>query len=78
VLDVPRAGVDDSFFDLGGDSLLVMRVPPGTGLRAAADPGRGAARADGGAARAQRSDDGGAGCELSSTVRSVSSATAAA
>ena len=26
VLDVPRAGVDDSFFDLGGHSLLVMRL----------------------------------------------------
>ena len=26
VLDVERVGVDDSFFDLGGDSLLAMRV----------------------------------------------------
>ncbi len=26
VLDLPRVGVDDSFFDLGGDSLLVMRL----------------------------------------------------
>ncbi|WP_211267722.1 phosphopantetheine-binding protein, partial [Streptomyces aureocirculatus] len=26
VLDVPRVGVDDSFFDLGGNSLSAMRV----------------------------------------------------
>src|SRR5262249_46710417 len=26
VLDVERVGVDDSFFDLGGDSLLAMRL----------------------------------------------------
>ncbi|MGE0783502.1 amino acid adenylation domain-containing protein, partial [Mycolicibacterium sp.] len=26
VLDVPRVGVDDSFFDLGGDSILAMRL----------------------------------------------------
>ena len=26
ILDVPRVGIDDSFFDLGGDSLSVMRL----------------------------------------------------
>ncbi|OBI47223.1 hypothetical protein A5707_20330 [Mycobacterium kyorinense] len=37
VLDVERVGVDDSFFDLGGDSLLAMRVVAAvnTGLNAA-------------------------------------------
>ncbi len=26
VLDVERIGVDDSFFDMGGDSILAMRL----------------------------------------------------
>ena len=51
-------------------------LSPGTSPRTGADPGRGAARADRGPA--QRSDGGGSGCDLSSTGRDVSSATAAA
>ncbi|EUA30847.1 phosphopantetheine attachment site family protein [Mycobacterium xenopi 3993] len=31
VLGVQRVGVDDSFFDLGGDSILAMQVVAGRG-----------------------------------------------